>query len=208
MLDLVELEDAREGGGHLFGRVRVLPTLEPQVVVGADPGQQGELLAPQAGDAAARPGRDAGLLGRHQSAPGPQVRAQPVRLLVAVHRLDGSPVPPPGGALPLPGPVGTPRPDTAFATVRIDVTDPDSVRRARDEVLAAHPDLDVVGTMAGVMLAGTCATRRTSWRPRRRSPPSCWARSGRSMPSPRTCSPGEPGPCSRSARASPSSRSR
>ena len=36
--------------------------------------------------------------------------------------------------------------------VVIDVTDPQSVRRARDEVLAAHPDLDVVVTMAGVML--------------------------------------------------------
>ena len=36
-------------------------------------------------------------------------------------------------------------------TVRIDVADPDSIRRARDEVLAAHPDLDVVVTMSGVM---------------------------------------------------------
>lgn len=37
-------------------------------------------------------------------------------------------------------------------TVRIDVTDADSVARARDEVLAAHPDLDLVVTMSGVML--------------------------------------------------------
>ncbi len=37
-------------------------------------------------------------------------------------------------------------------TVRIDVTDPDSILRARDEVLDAHPDLDVVVTMSGVML--------------------------------------------------------
>lgn len=37
-------------------------------------------------------------------------------------------------------------------TVDIDVTDPDSVLRARDEVLARHPDLDVVVTMSGVML--------------------------------------------------------
>jgi short-subunit dehydrogenase involved in D-alanine esterification of teichoic acids len=36
--------------------------------------------------------------------------------------------------------------------VTIDVTDADSVRRARDEVLAAHPDLDVVVTMSGVMI--------------------------------------------------------
>lgn len=37
-------------------------------------------------------------------------------------------------------------------TVTIDVTDADSVRAARDTVLAAHPDLDVVVTMSGVML--------------------------------------------------------
>jgi uncharacterized oxidoreductase len=36
-------------------------------------------------------------------------------------------------------------------TVRIDVTDPASVDRARDEVLASHPDLDTVVTMSGVM---------------------------------------------------------
>ena len=45
-----------------------------------------------------------------------------------------------------------PQPQDGLDTVRIDVTDPDSVRRARDEVLAAHPDLDVVVTMSGVML--------------------------------------------------------
>lgn len=37
-------------------------------------------------------------------------------------------------------------------TVTIDVTDADSVARARDVVLGAHPDLDVVVTMSGVML--------------------------------------------------------
>ncbi|RWZ67711.1 SDR family NAD(P)-dependent oxidoreductase [Labedella populi] len=37
-------------------------------------------------------------------------------------------------------------------TVAIDVTDADSIARARDEVLSAHPDLDVVVTMSGVML--------------------------------------------------------
>lgn len=39
-----------------------------------------------------------------------------------------------------------------FETVVIDVTDPDSITRARDEVLAHHPDLDVLVTMSGVML--------------------------------------------------------
>ncbi|WP_297617963.1 SDR family oxidoreductase [Nocardia sp.] len=37
-------------------------------------------------------------------------------------------------------------------TVEIDVADPDSIVRARDEVLARHPGLDVVVTMSGVML--------------------------------------------------------
>lgn len=34
-------------------------------------------------------------------------------------------------------------------TVRIDVTDAASVAQARDEVLAKHPELDVVVTMSG-----------------------------------------------------------
>lgn len=37
-------------------------------------------------------------------------------------------------------------------TVRIDVTDPHSVTRARDDVLEAHPGLDTVVTMSGVLL--------------------------------------------------------
>ena len=45
-----------------------------------------------------------------------------------------------------------PQPQDGLDTVAIDVTDPASVLRARDEVLAAHPDLDVVVTMSGVML--------------------------------------------------------
>jgi short-subunit dehydrogenase involved in D-alanine esterification of teichoic acids len=38
-------------------------------------------------------------------------------------------------------------------TVEIDVTDPESILRGRDEVLTHHPDLDVVVTMSGVMFA-------------------------------------------------------
>jgi uncharacterized oxidoreductase len=45
-----------------------------------------------------------------------------------------------------------PQPRDGLDTVAIDVTEPESVLRARDEVLAAHPDLDVVVTMSGVML--------------------------------------------------------
>ncbi|GLW65544.1 oxidoreductase [Actinomadura rubrobrunea] len=37
-----------------------------------------------------------------------------------------------------------------LGTVEIDVTDADSVARARDDVLEAHPDLDTVVTMAGI----------------------------------------------------------
>ncbi|MFJ4988571.1 SDR family oxidoreductase [Streptomyces sp. NPDC088732] len=51
--------------------------------------------------------------------------------------------------------VGGRRPEPqqdGLRSVRIDVTDPTSVLRARDEVLAAHPDLDVVVTMSGVLL--------------------------------------------------------
>ncbi|GAA3658464.1 SDR family oxidoreductase [Microbacterium marinilacus] len=40
----------------------------------------------------------------------------------------------------------------SLETVRVDVTDPASVLTARDEVLATHPELDVIVTMSGVML--------------------------------------------------------
>jgi short-subunit dehydrogenase involved in D-alanine esterification of teichoic acids len=39
-----------------------------------------------------------------------------------------------------------------FGTVRVDVTDSTSAAEARDAVLAAHPELDTVVTMSGVML--------------------------------------------------------
>jgi uncharacterized oxidoreductase len=40
-----------------------------------------------------------------------------------------------------------------FDTVEIDVTDPASVLAARDEVVARHPELNVVVAMAGIMIA-------------------------------------------------------
>ena len=46
----------------------------------------------------------------------------------------------------------SPQPQEELETVQIDVTDVDSILRAREEVLQAHPDLDVVVTMSGVML--------------------------------------------------------
>jgi len=39
-----------------------------------------------------------------------------------------------------------------FATVLLDVTDQGSVERARDTILADHPDLDTIVTMSGVMI--------------------------------------------------------
>jgi short-subunit dehydrogenase involved in D-alanine esterification of teichoic acids len=39
--------------------------------------------------------------------------------------------------------------EDGLTAVEIDVTDPGSVTRARDEVLASHPDVDVIVTMAG-----------------------------------------------------------
>ncbi len=41
---------------------------------------------------------------------------------------------------------------TDLEAVVIDVTDPNSVEHARDEVLDKHPDLDSIVTMSGVML--------------------------------------------------------
>jgi short-subunit dehydrogenase involved in D-alanine esterification of teichoic acids len=46
----------------------------------------------------------------------------------------------------------SPEPQGGLEAVQIDVTDPDSILRARDEVLGAHPGLDVVVTMSGVLL--------------------------------------------------------
>jgi uncharacterized oxidoreductase len=39
-----------------------------------------------------------------------------------------------------------------FATVPIDVTDQDSIDRARDAILHSHPSLDTIVTMSGVMI--------------------------------------------------------
>lgn len=43
-------------------------------------------------------------------------------------------------------------PVDGLETIPVDVTDAASVQRARDAVLAAHPDLDLVVVMSGVML--------------------------------------------------------
>ena len=45
-----------------------------------------------------------------------------------------------------------------FGTVTIDISDPASVLSARDAVLAAHPDLNVLIAMAGIMVAEDVTT--------------------------------------------------
>jgi uncharacterized oxidoreductase len=46
----------------------------------------------------------------------------------------------------------SPEPQDGIGTIRINVTDPASILRARDEVIATHPGLDTVVTMSGVLL--------------------------------------------------------
>ena len=68
-LGLVELQRGGERLQNLLGGTAQIATLELGVVVDADAGEQGHLLAPQASDApAAAVGRQARLCGRD---PGP-----------------------------------------------------------------------------------------------------------------------------------------
>lgn len=75
MFDLVEVEDPRERRKHLSRRVCVAPALEPQVVVGTDPRQHGDLFAPKSDDTAVRPRRDTSLLRCDQVTPHTQIFA-------------------------------------------------------------------------------------------------------------------------------------
>jgi short-subunit dehydrogenase involved in D-alanine esterification of teichoic acids len=45
-----------------------------------------------------------------------------------------------------------------FETVIVDVTDPDSILSARDQVVAAHPELNVLVAMAGIMVTEDVTT--------------------------------------------------
>jgi hypothetical protein len=60
---------------HLNRRMLVADLLEPQVVVGADAGQQRQLLPAQAGNPTPRAGQEPDVFGPHLLAPGPQVIA-------------------------------------------------------------------------------------------------------------------------------------
>jgi hypothetical protein len=76
---IVELQNARDRLEHLNGRVAIAAPLQPQVVVGADAGEHGDLLASQPGHAPHTELGDACLLRRHELAPGAQELAESVR---------------------------------------------------------------------------------------------------------------------------------
>src|SRR6202020_3112657 len=95
----------------------VAALLQPQVVVGADPGEHGDLFAPQPGDAAHPGDRQPDALGLDQLPAGPQVVTEHVllaHLTYGNHRGQVAPVPATprivgGLSLSLPGPAGGPR---------------------------------------------------------------------------------------------------
>ncbi|GAA0919189.1 hypothetical protein GCM10009559_01140 [Pseudonocardia zijingensis] len=85
MLDVIQVENTCERPEDLGGGGLVASALEPHVVVDADAGEHGDLLAPQPGDPAALSGRDAGLFGRDERPPGAQVVTEPVALVHESH---------------------------------------------------------------------------------------------------------------------------
>lgn len=211
-LDIVELQDPGERFQNLQGRVVVTAALESEIVVGTDPGEQGNFFTAETRHTTVRTCRDTNLLGRHQATARAQVFTEPI-LRAVIHAEhdscagrtpEGSCRSPdhqgPSGSLPRAGGfrstsrrrkealtmdisnrtvlivggtsgiglglarrfadagstviVGGRNTDKVedLDTVQIDVTDPISVSRARDEVLAKHPNLDTVVTMSGVMV--------------------------------------------------------
>ena len=74
----VEHQGPGERVEDLLGRVPVTTLLEPDVVVGGHARQQRELLAPEAGDAAALTAGEADVLGPDELAPGAEEVADAV----------------------------------------------------------------------------------------------------------------------------------
>src|SRR6201996_3173510 len=82
---LVELQRPGDGQQHLVGRMPVAALLEADVVVGADPGEERDLLAPQARDpAVALAGHSRGVGARERSADA-QIPAQGVGIYGGWH---------------------------------------------------------------------------------------------------------------------------
>ena len=101
---VVELQRPGERVEHLLRRMALAALLEPDVVVGADAGERGELLTPQPRDAAAAQVRQADILGPDPLPARPQELAEAVvasiRLKVAAAQRRKVAVSLPGSALP------------------------------------------------------------------------------------------------------------
>lgn len=76
---VIELQHPGERLEHLRRRISVASTLQAEVVVGADPGEHRDLLAPQARDATHTDFRDTRLIRRHEPAPRFQILPDSVR---------------------------------------------------------------------------------------------------------------------------------
>ena len=92
VLGVVELQGTGDGLQHAVGRAAQIALLQPGVVVGADPGELGDLLAAQARHpAAGAVQRHAGLLGAELRPPAGE-EVPDLRLVVhALHDRDGGP---------------------------------------------------------------------------------------------------------------------
>src|SRR5580704_5527366 len=75
---LLELQRPGDGQQHLVRRVPVAALLQADVVVGADPGEEGDLLAAQARDTAVALAGHSGGVGAHERSADAQVPAQGV----------------------------------------------------------------------------------------------------------------------------------
>jgi DNA-binding CsgD family transcriptional regulator len=76
----VQLQRPRQRVEDLLGRILVATLLQPQVILRADPGQYGQLLASQAPNTPARTGNQSDVFGSHLCAPGAQVVTERVAL--------------------------------------------------------------------------------------------------------------------------------
>src|ERR1700760_3076057 len=99
-LGLVEAQRTRDRFEDALGRAGQVAALHPVVVVDADAGEGGHLLATQAGDPSRAVGRQARHLGCDPRAPRAQETAD---LGAAVHGTESRPATAARGALPIPG---------------------------------------------------------------------------------------------------------
>jgi len=86
--DVVQLENTGKGFENLHGGVAVTTSFQPQVVVGADPGEERDFLPPQTRHTPVRTGRKAELLRRDQPSSGAEVVTERMGPIVVFHVLD------------------------------------------------------------------------------------------------------------------------